>query len=228
MTDVEIRYRAISDLERTSAHPDMYKVMRYEIDKLNANYSAASDVFRYTVLEAEGGMYLDTDINPPNDPAVFAYAWQQQGILITECAAEGSMISNSDLLIAPEPHIPLLHKLLNAISENYTRHFEAPTDETMLFNLMVAYRYNLASKLMMQTYTARDQETIYIQAMKKAGPDMLKEQLLQETEHKGVVLLPGSQAMPPGSLRKPISIEGTAGSWIGRAKILGAMLPVDV
>lgn len=33
--------------------------MQYEIDKLNSNYSAASDVGRYTILYREGGMYLD-------------------------------------------------------------------------------------------------------------------------------------------------------------------------
>ncbi len=48
----------------------MHRIIRYEIDKLNSNYSAASDVGRYTILEREGGMYLDTDVHPPEEVEV--------------------------------------------------------------------------------------------------------------------------------------------------------------
>lgn len=211
--NVALEFRDISEL--ITEYPEMHRIMRYEIDKLNANYSAASDVGRYTILEKEAGMYLDTDVNPPTEVDAFLDAWKNDGILRTECTSIETKISNSDLLITANTHIPLLQQILEDIPANYRVHFEEPTDDTQTFNLSNEYRYHPASGLLYQTYTARDQDTIYIQSTKRAGPDMLKTHVLQEINYY-VESLPNNDPLPPGSLREPLVQTGTAGSWIGR------------
>lgn len=213
--NVSIEWRDISELREE--HPEMHRIMRYEIDKLNANYSAASDVGRYTILEREAGMYLDTDVHPPEEVDSFIHAWKNTGVLITESASKDSIISNSDLLIAPEAHLPVLQSILQHIPQNYRTHYvEAPDDEGPL-RIMLEYQYTQAAHILYQTYLARDQETIYAQAIKKAGPDMLKLHVLQDTEDQsGLDLLPDNITLESGSLRKSLELVGTAGSWIGR------------
>ncbi len=213
ISNVEIEFRDISELREDN--PEMHRIIRYEIDKLNSNYSAASDVGRYTILEREGGMYLDTDVHPPEEVDIFIAAWEQERLLITECARRNTNISNSDLLIATDAHLPLIQQLVLAISNNYRTYQVEPSDDITMFEFLSDYQYHRAARLIYQTYTARDQETIYIQAMKKAGPDMLKIHVLEEDD-TGLTLLPGAMPLPTSSLRESLEVAGTAGSWIGR------------
>ncbi|MCX7090735.1 MAG: glycosyltransferase [Legionellales bacterium] len=157
--NVEIELRDISELRE--AHPEMHRIMRYEIDKLNANYSAASDVGRYTILEREAGMYLDTDVHPPEEVDSFIRAWKKTGVLITESASQGSIISNSDLLIAPQAHLPVLERIVQYIPKNYRTHYVEPPDGEGPLRLMCEYQYFPAADILFQTYLARDQEIIY-------------------------------------------------------------------
>lgn len=213
ISHVEIEFRDIAELQ--AGNQEMHRIIRYEIDKLNSNYSAASDVGRYTILAQEGGMYLDTDVHPPKEVDTFIEAWKKEGVLVTECASRYSNISNSDLLIATDVHLPIVQQLVEAISINYKSHEINPSDDTSMFEVRADYRYHQVAKLIYQTYSARDQETIYTQAMMRAGPDMLKIHILAEDD-TGLTVMPGTIPLPTGSLRESLELTGTAGSWIGR------------
>ena len=75
--DIEIK--KISDLlEGNTASSE---IIRYEIDRLHPNYGAASDLIRYEALHKYGGVYIDSDVEPPQDTAASLYRnasfWEQ-------------------------------------------------------------------------------------------------------------------------------------------------------
>ncbi|CAM4429905.1 MAG: hypothetical protein LEGION0398_MBIBDBAK_01333 [Legionellaceae bacterium] len=51
------------DIEKMGLRNEFVK---YEIEKLNPNYGASSDILRYNILYRYGGAYFDTDVNPGN------------------------------------------------------------------------------------------------------------------------------------------------------------------
>lgn len=57
-----IMQREITDEKMISA------AVRYEIDRLQPNYGAASDLLRYAILTHFGGCYFDTDVRPGTQP----------------------------------------------------------------------------------------------------------------------------------------------------------------
>lgn len=52
------------DIEENKVSSDL---VRYEIDRIDPNYGASSDLLRYKILYSYGGAYFDSDINPGSD-----------------------------------------------------------------------------------------------------------------------------------------------------------------
>lgn len=56
----------------------IYDCARYEIDRVEPNYGAASDILRYIILAEYGGAYFDIDVNPGPDIELFAELFEKK------------------------------------------------------------------------------------------------------------------------------------------------------
>lgn len=60
----------VRDIRKEGICADKDPIIDYEIDRLDPNYGASSDVLRYRILAEEGGVYVDSDVEPGQDSLI--------------------------------------------------------------------------------------------------------------------------------------------------------------
>lgn len=91
------------------------KFVRYEIDRLKANYGASSDLLRYRIMYKYGGAYFDFDIKPGSlvlDKDIFDKTYTGNQLWLYPFSQNSSVIGN-DVFIstAKNPYMALIYEI---------------------------------------------------------------------------------------------------------------------
>lgn len=106
--------------------------IRYEIDKIDPNYGASSDLLRYKILHTYGGAYFDTDVSPGKTPLSEIDCEPKQHTLYVDHCTQKHNPSLEEIFHFPTKHIgndtficttgnPLMLKLYETSIEHYNK-----------------------------------------------------------------------------------------------------------
>lgn len=206
----QVRFRQLAELE--ADYPSAYGIMRYEIDRLNPNFSAPSDVFRYSVLHKEGGMYIDMDVEPPEEVDPFVSVWKDSHTIVLSKfpRPQGEVDACPDCIIVGKSGAPVLQTMIDDLQQNYTDVYDSRRHQASEIAQKYSYRFRADTRLMNQTYGGRTQSTILNNAVYRAGPSLLNVARDKEGWDRQDLF----QVVEENRLR--ISEIGSEGSWLGR------------
>jgi hypothetical protein len=168
----------IKDITEAGVVSDM---ARYEIDRMRPNYGAASDILRYRILHMYGGMYVDTDVNPPESPlsdiqveegALFEGADVDFAVPVSSYVNdEGSC--NNDILLS-KPGSVCMQEINELVAENY-QYLSFHEDAKQLSEDDICYfKYKWSSgSAVLQLLHAQRPAYILESTIAKAGPSLM-------------------------------------------------------
>ena len=200
LTQAGIEKEAIKDIAEIKNEISM-QIIRYEIDKLRPNYGTASDLIRYEILKKYGGVYLDSDIDLPDDLDSTLYGedafWQKEGR--TSFYRGGGA---NDIIISP-PNSDALQKIISYVQANYRTSQYDPKTPKYLFGATIY------AKTILQAYASDTKSYIIGSTLHRTGTDFLNLTLEEDKELKGKV----EKNIDELKIRKKLTKSAT--DWIG-------------
>lgn len=156
----------IHDIEEFKDN-DLYKHIRYEIDKLRPNYGASSDLIRYLVLYKYGGAYFDSDVTPnPSfslEAANIFRSYDTETIYIDDNSQGTGRIGNDAFICTAK------HSFMLAVLEQAKKTYQVDTPENENLDLQV--------KL---TYLANNENFFIENTIRSTGPRLIRDVLVYQ------------------------------------------------